>query len=868
MNHKHRNAINLTPLATAMAVALGSAVLPSNSPADDIIMNWSGVFTMLQPDGVALVNGDGPSTAPWYQRRTAVSGTLSYDTAAGSATATIAPFSFFGSGLAIATTVTMQSIGDGSGGPGTLVLSNMGFNWNSNNGIPVSLVLDGNGLFSAFGTGVTTGSNVSGAGSLPASDNTLFNFGKTSYTLPIGPAPLVSTTWNTTDIGTVNLGTNPSGTLPLITDSVTDTTNSDIGIGGSPMKAGPFPNFNANFDFASFSVTSVTDTTPPDITLNVFAATSETNPVNLNVGDTYTEPGANCTDPVSPANPGADNLGAATVGGDTVNTSSAGTYVVTYDCADSSGNNAVQATRTVNVTAAGTPVITIVGNNPFTHEAVIDNPYTDPGATCNDPEDGAIAPLDGSFTAPQDFKTTSNNVNENVPGAYQVVYDCTDSAGNSAPTATRTVNVVDTTSPVITLTPGCVGGITIEAGDPDPTPVATASDEVDGDLTGSINATGSVNTTPNFITGQLSQAFPLNWTVQDSSLNQGNASCNVVVGRPAPVVTLLGSATVNLNVGESFTDPGATCQDFKDGDLGAATPDTVVDTSVEGSQPITYSCTDSDTNVGTAVRNVTVGGNVFVNSNFSMINPAGKTIGGTNDVTSTWDGTLNTPTDLANGTTTVNMTLESARPEPFFGSTWVAHDVRVFGPGTYQFETCDTPGSTIGSVPCFPPNILTMTVGPDQVGAHMLFDWGIADPTTACGKNSCNIDVAIVWNRNQTFPPEFLYQGAAGLAPDPATAWNLGVVDTVDDSNSTPGIRMVDGPFAGFEANFNLATSVSNVEQPTVQASIPSPGGISSAGCVMGPTAGDLPLRKHGEWILIAGLMAWWGRVIRRRSRS
>jgi len=79
----------------------------------------------------------------------------------------------------------------------------------------------------------------------PASDDFLFG-AKASYMLPIGPSPVATTTFNTTDLGVITVGVNPSGTLPL----------TDDGIGGSPMKAGPFPGFNANFDFDNMTLIS------------------------------------------------------------------------------------------------------------------------------------------------------------------------------------------------------------------------------------------------------------------------------------------------------------------------------------------------------------------------------------------------------------------------------------------------------------------------------------------------------------------------------------------------------------------------------------------------------------------------------------
>jgi hypothetical protein len=80
------------------------------------------------------------------------------------------------------------------------------------------------------------------------------------------------------------------------------------------------------------------DTQAPTITLNGSAS------ITLNVGDAYSEQGASV----------ADNVDAgltAVIGGDTVNTSTAGTYVVTYDATDAAGNTATQVSRTVNVAA-------------------------------------------------------------------------------------------------------------------------------------------------------------------------------------------------------------------------------------------------------------------------------------------------------------------------------------------------------------------------------------------------------------------------------------------------------------------------------------------------------------------------------------
>jgi len=235
-----------TAIAAAIAVTVGA---PAVSSAASMTATWDGVFTMLNPSGAVVVSSDAPGGAPYFGNRTPVTGTLSFDLSTGSGSGTVVPFSFFGGGVASATTISFQAIGNGFGGPGSLVLGNMGFNWSGNNGIPVSIVLDAAGFFAAGGDLYTTSETITG-GATPATDGYLFGTARTGfYTLPIGASPMATTTWNTTTIsGSPTLGDNPSGTLPLSNDT----------IGGSPMSAGPFSGFSANFDITTAHVTSFT----------------------------------------------------------------------------------------------------------------------------------------------------------------------------------------------------------------------------------------------------------------------------------------------------------------------------------------------------------------------------------------------------------------------------------------------------------------------------------------------------------------------------------------------------------------------------------------------------------------------------------
>ncbi len=243
-------ALKKKKLAAVLATLMGSVSAAGTASADVIQFGYDAWFTMVNTDGTeALVNGDAADKGA-YGRRTPINGTLSFDTDTGAGTGYSEPFSFFGSGQAWFSNITFQTIGDGVGGQGPLILGNMAFNWKGP--APVSIVLDGSGLFSAIQGGLTTGDVIAGVGALPATDDFLFTFGKYYYTLPVGPTPIASTTFNTTDIGTVSFDSNPSGTLPL----------TDDGIGGSPMKAGPFPGFNMNLDFASLEVLPHVDPIP------------------------------------------------------------------------------------------------------------------------------------------------------------------------------------------------------------------------------------------------------------------------------------------------------------------------------------------------------------------------------------------------------------------------------------------------------------------------------------------------------------------------------------------------------------------------------------------------------------------------------
>ncbi|MDG1173156.1 MAG: DUF5011 domain-containing protein, partial [Opitutales bacterium] len=123
------------------------------------------------------------------------------------------------------------------------------------------------------------------------------------------------------------------------------------------------------------------------------------------------------------------------------------------------------------------PIITLLGDSNITHEA--GTAYIDSGANWNDS-------VDGNGTA-----DANGTVDENVPGIYTIIYSFTDSSGNTAVDVNRTIEVVDTTPPVITLTGDA--NVSIEAGLSFTDPGATWQDAVDGNGTAQISGTLNEN---------------------------------------------------------------------------------------------------------------------------------------------------------------------------------------------------------------------------------------------------------------------------------------------------------------------------------------------------------------------------------------
>ena len=281
-----------TLIKSAVAAALVASAPVANAAVSTF--TWNGVFTMLEGSGAALENTSKPNGKAGNNYQTSITGTMAFDNTTGAGTATLVPFDFFsGTEQAAAVGINMQAIGNGMGGAGTLVLGNMLFNWNGINGIPVSIVMDAAGFFASQDSNAVAAYGDAWAdGTIDQADNLIANTGATpasdgTYTnaiftyLDLGPAPMVTTQYNTTNsaacvngvdanyadnVGGGCMGVGTSGVLPLISEigvpnpndfNMSTPTLSDLafeGIGGSPMQDGPFGGMSANFEILSLTM--------------------------------------------------------------------------------------------------------------------------------------------------------------------------------------------------------------------------------------------------------------------------------------------------------------------------------------------------------------------------------------------------------------------------------------------------------------------------------------------------------------------------------------------------------------------------------------------------------------------------------------
>jgi len=431
-------------------------------------------------------------------------------------------------------------------------------------------------------------------------------------------APVASDDNIGTGLAAIAEGGSITGSYNVLTNDTSATAMTAELVGGSPANATAFQLFSDgtfNFTHDGFETSSasftyranngeLSDIATVTITINNTNDTpvlSLNGPgtVNLGTGDTYNEQGASAADEEDDNTTLTGNI---VIGGDTVDTSVPGSYVVTYNVTDSGSAPAVQITRTVNVTDDDAPVITLSGATSI--DLTVGDSYSEPGFSAADNVDGDIT---GNVVVAGD------TVNTNAVGTYVVTYNVSDAAGNPATQRTRTINVAaapDTTPPVITLSGAT--SINLNVGDSYSEPGFSATDNVDGNITGNVVVAGdTVNT-------NAAGTYVVTYNVSDAAGNpatQRTRTINVNDGNP-PVITRNGPATVNLNVGDTYNEQGATATDLEEGPVAVIIGGDTVNTGVAGTYIVTYNASDSAGNNATQVIRTV---NVAADSNSPVI---------------------------------------------------------------------------------------------------------------------------------------------------------------------------------------------------------------------------------------------------------
>ena len=173
----------------------------------------------------------------------------------------------------------------------------------------------------------------------------------------------------------------------------------------------------------------VADMTKPSIIL------LGANPMTLEHGTAYTEPGATVTDNVDGNTLTADITGS-------VNENTDGSYTITYKATDGAGNvETVTRTVIVKTTAPADgvkPVITLVGDALITIQPTAT--YADARATATDDVNGDIT-NDIVITGVPSKDVGGINDGNYTPGTYTIKYNVSDAAGNAADEVTRTLRI-------------------------------------------------------------------------------------------------------------------------------------------------------------------------------------------------------------------------------------------------------------------------------------------------------------------------------------------------------------------------------------------------------------------------------------------
>jgi PKD repeat protein len=277
-----------------------------------------------------------------------------------------------------------------------------------------------------------------------------------------------------------------------------------------------------------------------------------------------------------------------------VQTNIVGTYIVAYSVSDLSGNTAV-IYRVVQVVDTIAPVIKLLGNNPDSMEVF--TRYIEPGVNVSDNyyTSGLLIPK----------IVISKNVDTSHLGTYIVTYYLKDPSGNIAVSVSRTVVVVDTVKPVISLIGAQTDSVAVFTVYNDPG--VDVSDNYNGKSDLVVTKTGTFYSSfPSGTKAGIIGSYTIIYTVSDKSGNKVSVARNVLVKDwIAPVIKLKGITGVSVCRWSSYKDEGYSISDNYDkvSDIKVDTTGSFITdggTTVEGLYTLQYVATDKSGNTSSS----------------------------------------------------------------------------------------------------------------------------------------------------------------------------------------------------------------------------------------------------------------------------
>ena len=287
----------------------------------------------------------------------------------------------------------------------------------------------------------------------------------------------------------------------------------------------------------------------------------DSNPT-LEAGATYVDPGYYAYDNID-----GDLTANVIVNPQSFESNQTGIYLINYLVSDYSGNSNT-TTRAVTVVDTTGPVLTLNGNPNIVLE--MGDSYTDANASWTDLVDGV------GEVAPNEVLDLTRL------GVQLLTFSKVDDNNNTSNVITRSVTILDTTSPTLVLNGDAL--VTHEAGQPFVDLGAVWNDVSDGN--GTIFGQNTINVNSPGI-----QHITYKYT--DQSGNDSNTLTRVVEisDTTPPVLQLIGDANVTSEVGFSYQDQGATWTDLVDGN-GTVQSTGTVNVQVPGDYILTYPYSD------------------------------------------------------------------------------------------------------------------------------------------------------------------------------------------------------------------------------------------------------------------------------------